>query len=78
MRAARELLVASLLAVTLAALPSAAHALLVKVSVNFGPTLTGPDNGTLVVTAEPGDLLIITWALGSIATEASYLWTGQR
>ena len=47
---------------------AAAHALLVKASVNFGPTVTGPDNGTLVVTANPGDLLIITWALGSDST----------
>jgi hypothetical protein len=47
------------------ALPAtAAHALLIKVSINFGPTITGPDNGTLVVTANPGDMLRITgrWA----------------
>ena len=29
----------------------------VKVSINFGPTITGPDNGTLIVTADPGDYL---------------------
>ena len=45
----------------------AAEALLVKVSINFGPTITGPDNGTLVITANPGDLLSITWALGTDA-----------
>jgi len=39
--------------------------LLVKVQVNFGPVLAGPDDGTLVVTANPGDLLLITWALGA-------------
>jgi hypothetical protein len=39
--------------------------LLVKVSINFGPTITGPDNGTLIVTANPGDNLRITWALGT-------------
>ena len=33
--------------------------------VNFGPVITGPDNGTLVVQANPGDLLRITWALGT-------------
>ena len=68
MRAARKLLVASLSALGLAALPvTAAHALLVKVSINFGPTITGPDNGTLVITANPGDRLLITWALGTDA-----------
>jgi hypothetical protein len=41
------------------------HALLVKASVNFGPLLVGPDNGTLIVQANPGDLLVITWALGT-------------
>jgi hypothetical protein len=45
--------------------PTTAHALLVKVSINFGPTITGPDNGTLVVAANPGDTLRITWALGT-------------
>jgi hypothetical protein len=40
----------------------------VKVSVNFGPTITGPDDGTLVVTANPGDYLRITWALGTDTT----------
>jgi hypothetical protein len=60
---ARHLLLAAL---GVMALPvTAANALSVKVSVNFGPTITGPDNGTLVVTANPGDLLIITWALGT-------------
>ena len=44
---------------------TAADALLVKVSINFGPTITGPDNGTLIVTANPGDFLRITWALGT-------------
>jgi hypothetical protein len=39
----------------------------VKVSVNFGPTITGPENGTLVVAADPGDILRITWALGTDA-----------
>jgi hypothetical protein len=48
------------------ALPvTAANALQVKVSVNFGPTITGPDNGTLIVQANPGDMLRITWALGT-------------
>ena len=44
---------------------TAANALQVKVSINFGPTITGPDNGTLIVTANPGDVLRITWALGT-------------
>jgi len=35
------------------------------VSINFGPTITGPDDGTLIVTANPGDFLRITWALGT-------------
>jgi hypothetical protein len=60
MRAARELLVASLLAVALAVPPvTSAYALLVKVSVDFGPTVTEPDDGRLVVTADPGDLLAV-------------------
>ena len=63
---ARKLLVGSLAAFGVAALPAtAAQALQVKASINFGPTLTGPDNGTLIVTANPGDLLRITWALGT-------------
>ena len=63
---ARNLLFASLAALGVVALPATtAHALLVKVSINFGPTITGPDDGTLVVTANPGDLLRITWALGT-------------
>jgi hypothetical protein len=62
---ARGLFFASL-AVGLLALPAtAAHALQVKVSINFGPTLIGPDNGTLIIAANPGDLLRITWALGT-------------
>ena len=53
---ARKLLVVSLAAFGVVALPAtAAHALQVKVSINFGPTLIGPDNGTLIVTANPGD-----------------------
>jgi hypothetical protein len=36
-----------------------------KASINFGPTLVGPDDGTLIVQANPGDLLRITWALGT-------------
>jgi len=48
------------------ALPATvAHALLIKVSINFGPTVTGPDDGTLIVTASPADTLRITWALGT-------------
>ena len=63
---ARNLLFVSLAVLGVVALPAtAAHALLVKVSVNFGPTLVGPDNGTLIVAANPGDLLRITWALGT-------------
>jgi hypothetical protein len=63
---ARNLLLASLAAIGLLALPTtAAHALLVKVSINFEPTITGPDNGTLIVTGNPGDMLRITWALGT-------------
>jgi hypothetical protein len=66
MRTALKSLVASLAALGLLALSvTAAHALQVKVSINFGPTVAGPDNGTLVVAANPGDLLIITWALGT-------------
>ena len=63
---ARNLLLVSLAAFGVVALPTTtAHALLVKVSINFGPTVTGPDNGTLIVTANPGDTLRITWALGT-------------
>jgi hypothetical protein len=57
--------VALVVSVPLLLPPTAAHALRVKASINFGPTVSGPDNGTLVVTANPGDLLIITWALGT-------------
>jgi hypothetical protein len=52
--------------------PAAAHALLVKVSINSGPTIVGPDNGTLVVTANPGDILRITWALGADSSIGVY------
>jgi len=63
---ARNLVLASLAVFGVVALPTtAAHALLVKVSINFGPTVTGPDDGTLIVTANPGDMLRITWALGT-------------
>jgi hypothetical protein len=51
---------------------TAAHALVVKVSVNFGPTVTGPDDGTLIVAANPGDMLRITWALGTDTDIQSY------
>jgi hypothetical protein len=79
MTAARKLLVASLAALGLAALPvTAAHALQVKVSVNFGPTVTGPDDGTLVVAANPGDLLIITLALGSDTSIGRSVASGDR
>jgi hypothetical protein len=62
----RSLLFASLAAFGVVALPATAvHALLVKVSINFGPTVTGPADGTLIVTANPGDTLRITWALGT-------------
>jgi len=66
--------VRSLLSVSLAVLgvvtltATAAHALLVKVSINFGPTIIGPDDGMLIVTANPGDYLRITWALGTDAS----------
>jgi hypothetical protein len=33
--------------------------LLVKVQINFGPPIPGPDNGTLIITANPGDFLRI-------------------
>jgi len=60
------LLFVSLAVLGVVALPAtAAHALLVKVSINFGPSVTGPDDGTLIVTANPGDTLRITWALGT-------------
>jgi len=63
---ARDLLFVSLAALGVVALPAtAAHALLVKVSIHFGPTVSGPDDGTLIVTANPGDFLRITWALGT-------------
>jgi len=63
---AHKLLAVSLSAFVVATLPAkAAHALLVKVSINFGPTTTGPDDGTLIVAANPGDFLRITWALGT-------------
>jgi len=62
----RNLLFVSLAALGVVALPpTTAHALLVKVSINFGPTVTGPDDGTLTVTANPSDYLRITWALGT-------------
>jgi hypothetical protein len=62
----RHLLLGSLTTFGLLVLPAnAADALLVKVSINFGPTIVGPDNGTLTITANPGDLLVITWALGT-------------
>jgi hypothetical protein len=49
----RNLLFVSLAVFGVVALPAtAAHALLVKVSINFGPTVARPDDGTLVVTAE--------------------------
>ena len=57
---ARNLLVVSLAAFGVVALPAtAAYALLVKVSINFGPTVSGPDDGTLIVTANPGCILQI-------------------
>ena len=43
-------------------------------SINFGPTITGPDNGTLIVQANPGDYLRITWALGTDTSELSRYW----
>jgi hypothetical protein len=66
----RGLFFASLAALGVVALPvTPAHALLVKVSINFGPTVSGPEDGTLIVTASPGDLLRITWALGTDPSE---------
>jgi len=63
---ARKLVLGSLaLFGAVALLATAAQALHVKVSINFGPTITGPDDGTLIVTANPGDRLLITWALGT-------------
>lgn len=63
---ARNLLLVSIAAIVVALMPAtAAHALLVKVQINFGPVITGPDNGTLAVQANPGDTLRITWALGT-------------
>lgn len=62
----RTLLVMTLLAFGAVALPTTeARALLIKASINFGPTITGPDDGTLILTANPGDLLRITLALGT-------------
>ena len=58
-----SLAVLSLVAVS----TTSAQALQVKASINFGPTIAGPDNGTLIITANPGDLLRITWALGTDA-----------
>jgi hypothetical protein len=49
-----------------------AQGLQVKVSINFGPVITGPDNGTLVVQANPGDTLRITWALGTDSSISVY------
>ena len=70
---ARSLVLASLVAVGVAALTApAAHALLVKVQINFGSTIVGPDNGTLIVQANPGDLLRITWALGTDSSISVY------
>ena len=69
----RSLLLASLVVFGVVALPStSAHALLVKVKINFGPTITGPDNGTLIVQANPGDTLQITWALGTDSSISRY------
>jgi len=66
-----RLVLFALLAVV--ALPATAvRALQVKVSINFGPTIVGPDNGTLVVTANPGDILRITWALGTDSSIGRY------
>ena len=62
---ARKLFVGALAGLVLTLPATATQALQVKVSVNFGPTITGPDNGTLVVMANPGDRLLITWALGT-------------
>ena len=62
---ARKLFVGALAGFALALPPTTSPALQVKVSINFGPTITGPDNGTLIITANPGDLLRITWALGT-------------
>lgn len=70
---ARNLVLASLAVLSVVALPvTNAHALLVKVSINFGPTITGPDDGTLIVTANPGDHLRITWALGTDTSIGRY------
>ena len=41
-------------------------------SINFGQTIIGPDDGTLIVTANPGDYLRITWALGSDSSISLY------
>ena len=69
----RSLVLASLVVFGVVALPStSAHALLVKVSINFGPTITGPDDGTLIVAANPGDYLRITWALGADSSISVY------
>ena len=70
---ARSLVLVLLAAFGVVALPAtAAHALLIKVSINFGPTITGPDNGTLIVMANPGDTLRITWALGTDSSILRY------
>jgi hypothetical protein len=45
------------------------------VQINFGPVITGPDNGTLVVQANSGDLLNITWALGTDSSIGLYRGT---
>jgi hypothetical protein len=69
----RNVLLASLVALGAATLPPVgANALLVKVSINFGPTITGPADGTLVVAANPGDYLRITWALGTDTSISRY------
>jgi hypothetical protein len=69
----RTLLFVSLAVLGVVALPATpANALLVKVSINFGPTVTGPDDGTLIVTASPGDYLRITWALGTDTSIGRY------
>lgn len=64
-RARNRILVSFALFALVACFATSSRALLVKVSINFGPTIVGPDNGTLTVVANPGDLLVITWALGS-------------
>ena len=71
----RDLFFASLAALAVATLPAtAAHALLVKVSVNFGPTITGPDNGTRTAVWELPEEIAAKGRRGSLEADSDDVW----